>query len=81
MTPARPPLPPTFLLAVTAGLIGTAMFALGVLVALGMLEAPAPLFEETLVQVLLIGVGLVLMALEVRAVLAFARGRRPPPAP
>lgn len=76
MTPQRPPLPPGFLLAITAGVIGTALFALGTLTALELLELPVPLLEETGVQVALIAVGIVLMGYEVAAVFAFVRRPR-----
>lgn len=76
MTPQRPPLPPGFMLAITAGVVGTALFALGTLTALEMLAPPVPLLGETAVQVGLIAIGVLLMAYEVRAVIAFAKSPR-----
>ena len=76
MNGERQPLPPTLLLAVAVGMLGTGLLALGVLLAVGALEAPEPLLEGTLAQAVLIAVGLVLTALEVRAILSFARERQ-----
>ena len=79
MNGERQPLPPTLLLSVAAGMLGTGLLALGVLLAVGALEAPDPLLEGALAQALLVAMGLVLTAFEVRAILSFARARKSPP--
>jgi hypothetical protein len=72
----RPPLPPGLLLAIAGGVIGTGLLVLGAMIALDMLAPPLPLLADAIVQVVMIAVGLVLIAFEIRAVLAFQRAQR-----
>lgn len=74
--PQRPPLPPTFLLAIVGGVFGTGLLVLGAMIALDALAPPVPLLGNTAVQVVMIAIGLVLVGIEVRAVLALARSRQ-----
>ncbi|MEE4299182.1 MAG: hypothetical protein V2J24_07055 [Pseudomonadales bacterium] len=76
MKERRPPLPPGLLLAIAGGVIGTGLLVLGAMIALDMLAPPLPLLADAIVQVVMIAVGLVLIAFEIRAVLAFQRAQR-----